>query len=836
MNELPSGTVTFLFTDIEGSTRALHELGGAAYARALGEHRRTLRKGFAARSGVEVDTQGDAFFYAFTRAADAVSAAQETQEALAAGVLRVRMGLHTGEPIVTTGGYVGVDVHKGARICAAGHGGQVLLSEQTAHLAGDFRTTDLGLHRLKDLATAERLYQLGEEDFPPLRTLYRTNLPVPSTAFLGRERELGEVLGFLSQEGVRLLTLTGPGGIGKTRLAARAAAELSENYVDGVCWVGLSSLRDPELVVPSIAAALGSGQSLAEGIGDKRMLLLLDNFEQVVEAAGDLSGLIGHCPNLDVLVTSREPLRVSGELVFEVPPLVEPDAIRLFSERASARADFAADMAVAEICRRLDNLPLAIELAAARVHELTTAAMLQRLEPRLPLLVGGPRDVPERQRTLHATIEWSYHLLTLEERHLFAKLAVFAGGYTLHAAEQVCGADLDMLGSLLDKNLVRHRDGRYWMLETIREYALERLEELGARDHITLALARYLVALPEGGAPALGIDEPVGRLVLFPASAGADRLLELLGAEPDNLRAAVQSAFAADLPDLALRLAIMMYWVAESGGGGIPFEQDQWLREGLRAAGPVSSETRADALAAAAGLAYSLGHFDRAELLAEQSLQLHREIGDDTAAMVALHILGNAAHARDDYDRARGLNEQCLELATRSSDTKGIYVSLHSLGQLALDTGDLSTAHELLGRSATLARIAGDWNNLTAIIHGQGDVALAAGDLTQATLLYREAIELDPGKLGQSVLYCIAGLAAAAAAAGRVERAGQLWGAVAALERETGWPIRDSDRRLYDDLIAIRSEAAPIRFAAAVEQGRRMTLDDALRYAQASEA
>ena len=410
---LPSGTVTFLFTDVEGSTKLLYELGAGEYEEALAEHRRIIREAVSSHGGVEVDTQGDAFFVAFSTAPDALAAAAEALEGLAPGRFRVRMGIHTGTPHVGNEGYVGVDVHRAARIAACGHGGQILISASTASLLGTDELRDLGEHRLKDMSAPERIYQLGDDDFPPLESLHQTNLPIPSTPFLGRERELSEVLGLLSREDVRLLTLTGPGGTGKTRLAAQAAAELSDRYPHGVWWVSLAPLRDPDLVLTAAGQVLGARNGLAAHIADRSLLLLLDNFEHVVDAAADLAALLTSCPHLDLLVTSREPLHVTGEQEYPVPPFVHEEGVGFFLARARAvKPDFQADDAVAEICRRLDDLPLALELAAARVKALSSAQILERLDQRLPLLTGGARDAPERQRTLRATIEWSHELLS----------------------------------------------------------------------------------------------------------------------------------------------------------------------------------------------------------------------------------------------------------------------------------------------------------------------------------------------------------------------------------------------------------------------------------------
>ena len=465
--DLPSGTVTFLFTDIEGSTKLLHELGADGYAAALAEHRRILRKAFSAHGGVEVDTQGDAFLVAFPTAPGALRAAAAAQETLARGPIRVRMGLHTGMPHLTEEGYVGQVVHEGARIAAAGHGGQVLVSAATVALIGSDGLSDLGEHRLKDFDQPVALCQLGEERFPPLRTISNTNLPRPASSFVGRESEVAEVAALL-RDGARLLTLTGPGGTGKTRLAIEAAATLVPEFKAGVFWVGLAPVRDPALVTETIGQTIGAKDGLAAHVGERELLLLIDNLEQVVEAAPELAALVETCPHLRLLVTSRELLRVRGEVGYAVLPLADPDAVELFCARAQA----APDDTVRQLCHALDNLPLAIELAAARASVLTPAQILERLAGRLDLLRGG-RDADPRQQTLRTTIAWSFDLLTPEEQLLFARLAVFAGGATLEAAEAVAQAELDALQSLVDKSLLRHTEERFWMLETIREYATE---------------------------------------------------------------------------------------------------------------------------------------------------------------------------------------------------------------------------------------------------------------------------------------------------------------------------------------------------------------------------
>ncbi len=501
----PSGTVTLVFSDIEGSTRVLQR-SGDSYAELLAMHRDLIREAFARHHAFEVDMQGDAFFVTFASASDAAAAAADAQRALAAhdwpddNEIRVRMGLHTGEPRLIGDRYVGIDVHHGARVMAAGHGGQVLVSESTRALLDDrVRLRDLGEHRLKDLTGPQHLYQLEIEglpaEFPPLNTLDSrpTNLPALPSAFIGRARELADVEALLAREDLRLLTLTGAGGAGKTRLALQVAAEAIEQFPNGVFFVSLSPVRDWELVVPTIAQTLGlreyPGETMLETlegyVSERQLLLLLDNLEHVVAAAPAISGLLAAAPGLRVLATSRTPLHLSGERTYAVPPLALPDrerpanaadleeseAVRLFVERAHAAAtDFALTddnaEAVAEICVRLDGLPLAIELAAPRVRALTPAALLRRLDQRLKLLTGGAQDLDERQRTLRATIEWSHDLLLEDEKVLFARLGSFVGGCRLEAAEALCDPDgsletdvLDGLGSLLEKSLLRRRDG-----------------------------------------------------------------------------------------------------------------------------------------------------------------------------------------------------------------------------------------------------------------------------------------------------------------------------------------------------------------------------------------
>ena len=720
--ELPSGTVTFLFTDVEGSTKLLHELGAEGYADALAEHRRVIRAACAAQGGVEVDTQGDAFSFAFPTAPGALAAAAGATEALAVGQIRVRIGLHTGTPLLTEEGYVGGDLHRAARIAASGHGGQVLVSASTAQLV-ETELVDLGEHRFKDLSASERVSQLGDGEFPPLNSLYRTNLPVPTTPFLGRERELAEVVGLL--EDTRLLTLTGPGGTGKTRLAAQAAGLASDAYPHGVWWVPLAPLRDPELVLEAAAQVVGSKNGLAEHIADKRLLLLFDNFEQVVEAAGDVAGLLASCPNLDLLVTSREPLHVTGEQEYAVPPLVHEEGVGFFLSRARAvKPGFEVDDAVSEICRRLDDLPLALELAAARVKALSSAQVLERLEQRLPLLTGGTRDVPERQRTLRGAIAWSYELLNEEEQLLYARLSVFRGGCTLEAAVEVCEAELDTLQSLVDKSLLRHADERYWMLETIREFAEEMLAATGEdalrRDrHLAFTLALVEEAEPQLTGP----DQRVW--------------FERLALEQENVREAL--GFACDVGDgeRALMLAgtIWRFWWTR----GQIDEASRWYERAFAIAGGASEMARARGVFGAAHMAEARGDAAKARDLFEEAADALRSVGATRWLILAL------AHLAGTYDgeRAEAVYLEALGLAEESGDRRGAAIVNSNRASLLLERGDEQEAARLLEEAVAGHRSLGDTYGVATSLAGLADVAYRLGDLEIAELKIRESLQLS---------------------------------------------------------------------------------------------
>jgi predicted ATPase/class 3 adenylate cyclase len=804
--ELPTGTVTFLFTDVEGSTRLLDELGAESYAEALAEHRRVIREACAAHHGAEVDTQGDAFFLAFPTAPGALAAAGEMTAALTSEQIRVRIGLHTGTPLLTEEGYVGGDVHRAARIAASGHGGQVLVSSSTAPLV-EVELTDLGEHRFKDLGAPERIYQLGDGEFPVLRSLYRTNLPVPATPFLGRERELVEVVGLL--EGTRLLTLTGPGGMGKTRLASQAAGLASDGYPDGVWWVPLAPLRDPALVLETAAQVVGSNNGLAEHIADKAMLLLFDNFEQVVEAAAGVASLLAACPRLDLLVTSREPLHVAGEQEYAVPPLAHEEGVGFFLARARAvKPDFQADETVSEICRRLDDLPLALELAAARVKALSSVQILERLDQRLPLLTGGARDLPERQRTLRATIEWSYELLTPEEQRLFSRLAVFLGGCTLEAAEKIAEAELDTLQSLVDKSLVRHSGDRYWMLETIREYASEHLRASGDVDATERRHAEYFLALAVSAN--LSVDTP------------GEQRFDLAISEDDNLRAALTRALDHGEIEFGLELAAALdyFWFTNH-----PYEGARWFASLLGAEPSVPSALRLRALMAY-GNACRGFDVNEAKPLYQAARALAREVGDERAAANMSLELALIAFEDGDFDECERLLNESHEGSESTSWPATEVMRLELRGDLARHRDrDLELARELIGEALIVARDGGlaFWEAEEAL--RLASIDRDAGRLDIAESLARDSLELygrirhRAGEVG-----ALGSLAAIARVAGDVERAGMLWGALEAEERRAPLPWA-LDREAWATRVA--GDGGP-EFERARRAGSVLSFDEAV--------
>jgi len=811
--ELPSGTVTLLFTDIEGSTRLLHELG-ERYAHVLTEHRRVLRDAFLRHGGVEVDTQGDAFFVAFARANDAVAAAGEAQDALGDGPVHIRIGVHTGEPVVTEEGYVGVDVHRAARIMGAGHGGQILLSETTQRLLDSpVLLRDLGDHRLKDLTAPQRLYQLGDGDFPPLKTLHRTNLPIQPTPIVGRERELEEAGALVRSH--RLLTLTGPGGSGKTRLALQLAAETIEAFPDGVFWVPLQALRDPALVEGAIGTSVGADDGLIEYVGNRLLLVLLDNFEQVIEAAPTISSLLAGTPNTKVLVTSREPLQVESEHRYPIEPLPEDDAEVLFVERARAVAPgFRPAAAVGEICRRLDGLPLAIELAAARVALLNPDELLARLDQRLPLLASRSRDAPARQRTLRATIEWSCELLEPDEQELFRRLAVFRGSFSLDAAEAVCDADLDALESLVVKNLVRRwGSGRLGMLDTIREYAVELLDAAPDADEVYRRHAEHFLSVAEEAN--------------LNAGTGGQRL-DIAMPEQDNFRGALAWALRSESIALGLEIATALeaLWVADDPNEGIRWFERLFERSEAES---VSQSLRAEGLRAYGSSLHLAGRHASAEEVWAQSLQLFEQLEDEHGRAVLLHRLGISAMLRGELEQARELVEISDEIHQRTGDVWGRAQTIGTLGAIGRDEGDERGALDLVRESAALAREAGvPWWESGALAE-LACLSLNAGLIEEGEARARESLAIAhelrdrPGRI-----FGVGILARVAAERGQSERAGLLWGAIE--DEEAGAPLGGWRRHRERCEGRVRELAGP-EFDRGRAEGRALTLDDAVSIA-----
>jgi predicted ATPase len=807
MPDLPGGTVTLLFTDVEGSTRLLGE-HGEAYADLLAEHRRLLRDAFGAHGGVEVDTQGDAFFVAFARASDAAAAALDGQRALEATPVRVRMGLHTGEPRVTEEGYVGMDVHRGARVAAAGHGGQVLVSEQTARLLDAGGLRDLGLHRLKDVGET-RIYQLGGGEFPPLKTLYQTNVPTPPNPLVGRKKELVDVVRLLAVDRARVVTVTGAGGTGKTRFAIAAASDAVDAFADGTWFVDLSAVRDPELVVPAIAAALDARSDLAAFIGDRRLLVVLDNLEQVVDAAPALAALVAACPRLQLLGTSREPLRIEAEREYPLRPLPESPAVELFRQRAQVNGEVPYELAAA-ICDRVDRLPLAIELAAARVRALEPAVLLERLEHRLPLLSSRARDLPERQRTLHGTIAWSWELLVADEQQVFRRLSVFAGGATLDAVERVCDADVDLLESLVDKSLLRRDGDRYVMLETIREFAVERLDESDEADAIRLRHAEYYAEL----AATFGMS--VDTLML-----GTKQRHDLAAQEAPNLRAAIAWALDTGRFELAALLATRFenFWVTHDRDEGV-----RWIAAVLDHEDALPLDVLAPLVRALGSTTGIAGDLPASLAAYERSLELFRALDDELGVAVLLHRIGTIRLFAGDPS-VRSLAEESLALHRKVGSVSGESQALSLIAFAERRDGSLDEAFALIERSIALAQESGFRWWEANMLGELAEMALERGDVDAAAAATRREVALRRA-MGDRVnaVYSLVGFALVARRQGRDADAGLAWGAVEAEEnrRPLTW---ERPREHYAGPVL----AAPTpEFESARSRGRALSVEEAM--------
>jgi predicted ATPase/class 3 adenylate cyclase len=909
MAELPSGTVTFLFSDVEGSTRLLARLRGR-YADVLGEHHRLLRAAFDEHDGREVHTEGDAFFVAFARASDAIAAAVSAQRALASrrwpeGVdVRVRMGVHTGEADVRLDDYVGLDVHRAARICAAGHGGQVLISGSTRELVADelpadVALKDLGEHGLKDLDRPEHLFQLvvGDlpADFPALASVSlgsggANGLPPSPNATIGRAEDVQAIVDRLRLDGVRLLTLTGPvtgpGGVGKTRLGLEAARAVRAEFAAGACFVSLAAVRRADDVPAAIVRSLGivpvSGegpeQAVTRFLSAKQLLLLLDNVEHVLAVARFVSELLSACPALSVLATSREPLALAGEQRYPVAPLALPldddddeslarvPAVALFCERARAHdPDFrlgdANAIAVAEICRRVDGLPLAIELAAGRCALLSPGEIAERLRVALGVLGAGPRDAPTRHQTLRATIDWSVELLSDAEKVCFARFAVFAGGATVEAAEAITGADLDTLDRLVAKSLLigrphAHAATRLWMLETTHAYAIERLAAAADTDAIHGRHYRHYLALAQEH----GTDRALMR-------AGRTEHLAGLDAEIDNLHAALAWAAGQDSAEASLELgaALGSYWLMRSR----PTDALHWIDRALSLPGAdAHSGLRVRALLNRAWCLFALGRTAEQPAAVAQAEALARELGDLVILSQALQTRADYESGRSRLDVAAALADEALRLASTAGDeweiaraaravaraastATGLGARVDRAAELLNDVGNLFDLGYLLTSAAYVAlregcdRDARDfakralpvvreldhpfmWMNL------QGNLALAAlltDDTDTARDAFREALVLSR----QLVVPLIAseallGLAALDAMRGDTRRAARLVGAATAHRYDQSQDLVNArlDAAFLEDA---RTRCGADTWDAAMSEGATLSLEDAIAYA-----
>ncbi|MHB8732209.1 MAG: ATP-binding protein [bacterium] len=872
MPGLPTGTVTFLFTDIEGSTRLLGRLGDR-YAGVLAACRQLLRTSCAEQDGREIGTEGDGFFAVFSTARDALAAAVSAQRALSAqswpdgADVRIRMGLHTGEAALTDAGYVGMDVHVAARICAAAHGGQVLLSYAAGallarNLPPGVALRQMGSHRLKDLAEPQPLCQVVVEglrsDFPLLRTLDNlpNNLPRQLTSFVGRDREAAEIKTLLA--GTRLLTLTGAGGSGKTRLALQIVADLLDHYPDGVWLIELASLSVPALLPQAAASVLGVAErpgrpldeTLLEHLRSRSMLLVFDNCEHLLQSCASLVDVIlRRCAHVRILATSREGLGIAGELTYAVPSLSVPDpggvfapndllrseAARLFVERVMAsnakfRLTEGNTRAVAQVCSRLDGIPLALELAAARANALTVEQLAERLDDRFAVLTAGSRVALPRQQTLRATMDWSYDLLSESERTVLRRLSVFVGGCSLEAAEAVCsgqGIDehdvLDLLTQLVNKSLViadlLGTEVRYRMLDTIRQYAQDKLSASGEAAELQQRHRGWYLRLAQQAAE---------RIV------GPDQLMWLnrLELEHDNLRAALDWS-SPDAVDAERRLrlagALVRFWDYHTHWG----EGRTWLEAALAESRGMASAARTTALEGAGFMAWRQGDLASATALYDENLSLARELGDQKSLVEALVGRGVVAVTQGNLEAATGLFEESLELAQRLEEPWLIAMTLAQLGVVIRWKGDYSKAVALCERSLAMYRRVGGKRGIAYSLRLLGHATRLSGDPVRATEAYRESLALFHETADKWVATeCIEGLALIANAHSDEARAARLLGAVEAARERFGIKMPRPERGAHDRFGAADLERLKEKDLADVwTEGRTMTLEQAVAVA-----
>jgi predicted ATPase/class 3 adenylate cyclase/Tfp pilus assembly protein PilF len=868
MADLPAGTVAFLMTDVEGST-ALWERDAASMEQALARHDRLAEQAVAAHNGTLVKSrgEGDSLFVVFAKATDALEAARALQEAYGVEAwptptpLRVRMAVHAGEVSTRSGDYYGPVVNRCARIREAAHGGQVLVS-QTAHdlaagaLPSGVTLRNLGACRLRDLHRAEPLYQLcalgmGAE-FPPLRSLdvIPNNLPLQLTNFIGREAQIAEVVERFAA--TRLLTITGIGGSGKTRLALQVAAEVMDSYPDGVWLVELAPLSDGSLIAQTIAKAVGAQDegagdpvaTLVEYLKPQTCLLLLDNCEHLVPPCARIAArLLRSCPGVRILATGREALNVGGEQAWPVPSLSVPtassplpptalqgyEAVRLFVDRARAvHPAFALTernaRAVSTLCQRLDGIPLALELAAARVKALSVEEIAARLNDRFKLLKTGDRTRLPRQQTLQATMDWSYELLTEEERVVFRRLGVFSGPWYLAAAEGICGADgtdeadvLDLLAGLVDRSLVVAEEGPagtlYRLLETVREYALGRLREAGEEDAARLRHRDYYLALAEEAEPHL-------------QQADQKLWLDRLEAEHANLRGAL--AWSVE-PEAGMRLAAALwrFWYMR----GYASEGRSWLEGTLARSVATSDLFRARALNGAGVLAMAQGAYDVATDHHTEALRIRTEVKDIRGMASSLNNLGLIGRHTGDYEGARKHYSQSLELYRHAGDRTNAALAATNLGVANMELGDYREADRLLREAADDNRACGNEWGLATALHNLGAVAERSGDAPLATRYYRESLKIE-ARIGDTAAIGLSlhTLAGTAFAAGDPQRAAILLGAADAILAATNTALpRSDDGSAY--VVAAREALGPRDFEVAHNRGSTMPQEEAIEFA-----
>lgn len=836
-------TLSFMFADLRDYTGFVERHGDAAATRLITDYRALVRAEVQRADGAEIKTEGDSFYVVFEAAGDAVrcgiailSAAERYSRTRPERPMRVGIGIHSGEPQPHEGQYVGSAVIVAARLAQQSDAGELLVSEVVRALiprAGAPEMRERTGLVLKGIADAPRAYAVAW-----------AAAPSPSDDLLGRDAEIGEISRLLDAPDLRVLSLVGPGGVGKTRLALAAADRAGDRFADGSLFVDLSSLRDPAQVPFAIAACAGvidgGGRPIAvsvvEALRYRELLLVLDNFEQLIDAAAFVAGLIQGTERLRILVTSRQPLRIRNERVFAIAPLSNDPAIALFLERARGAGvtiDTGADdiAAVAEICRRLDGLPLAIELAAARARHLAPRALVARLGQALPLLENGPRDAPERQRTLTRAIGWSYELLDPQLREMFRRCAVFAGGFGPEAAAAVSSVSdptrvLELLTGLADQSLVLvdsdavDDEPRFRLLETIREYASERLEESGETMAVRQRHAHYFGQLAQQALPHL-------------EQADQSIWLARLDREQANVALALAWSISAGQVEWGLRLAadLWIYWFIR----GSLTEGRQRIAALLGSAkAPIDPVTLAAALNAAGTLARYQREYADAEELISKGLSIRRGSGDDKAVADSLNNLAYVTLSRGDHARARALYEESIESYRSRGDEQGIADALSHLAHIALQERQFDLARRQADEALGTWRRLGDMQGVAWALEGVGKIQLEAGDLAGAVATFEEGLGVATSLgHGWAIALHVDGLACAAAAQDRPIRALRLAGAAAAILRRVTTPLdplheRQRHRWLERARLVLPTSRAEEAYAAGSALGQEEALAEAL--------